>query len=215
MLILTVIAICMGAVPISFNTLLHTSFNQGVWQVLLSIRLPRIALTVLIGAALAVSGAIMQGLFRNPLADPGLLGVSTGASLAVALSLVLPFSLPAALALYGHLFAAFIGSLSVGLFIFSLSRPTNSSLMKLLLAGIAINALCGALIGMISYITDEQQLRQLSLWSMGNLSHAEWALVIAAIIIITPTLLITFTMAKSLNLLQLGGGGGALFRGKY
>ncbi|MDF7666843.1 iron ABC transporter permease [Orbaceae bacterium ESL0727] len=204
LVMLTFFAICVGAVPISWPLLSQTPFNQGVWQVLLSIRLPRIALTLLIGAALAVSGAIMQGLFRNPLADPGLLGVSTGASLAVAFAIILPFSLPAALALYGHVFAAFIGSLVIGLFIFSLSQPMHSSLTKLLLAGIAINALCGAMIGIISYLTNEQQLRELSLWSMGNLSHAQWPLVIGALLVIMPTLLLSFTMAKSLNLLQLG-----------
>ena len=102
-----------------------------VWQ----IRLPRTVAVVLVGAALALSGCVMQGLFRNPLADPGLLGVSSGAALAVACWLVLPLSVPALVALYAPMLAAFIGSMAVMVVIFILSRAGDTSLSRLLLEG--------------------------------------------------------------------------------
>ena len=112
--------------------------------------------------ALAVSGAVMQGLFRNPLADPGLLGISSGAGLAVALSVVLPVSLPPLLTLWLPSLAAFAGTV-VTLLIFSFSRLAQGQLPRLLLVGIAINALCGAAVGVLSWLSNDQQLRQLSL----------------------------------------------------
>ena len=120
------------------------------------------------GCALACSGAVMQGLFRNPLADPGLLGISSGAALAVALTIVMPLSLPPILALYGHMISAFAGSLAISAIVFALSRFGHGGLSRLLLAGIAINALCGAAVGVLTYVSDDQQLRQFSLWSMGR-----------------------------------------------
>lgn len=93
-----------------------------MWHIWLNIRLPRVLLAVVVGCALAVSGTIMQGLFRNPLADPGLLGISSGAALCVGLIIVMPFSLPPLLALYSHMVGAFIGSLAISTIIFTLSR---------------------------------------------------------------------------------------------
>lgn len=132
---------------------------RSIW---LTIRLPRVLLALLIGAALALSGCVMQGLFRNPLADPGLLGISSGAALAVACWLVLPLSVPALVALYAPMLAAFIGSMAVMVVIFILSRAGDASLSRLLLVGIAINALCGALVGVLAWISNDTQLRQLS-----------------------------------------------------
>ncbi|SQI97592.1 Hemin ABC transporter [Klebsiella oxytoca] len=138
---------------------------RNIW---LTIRLPRVLLALLVGAALALSGCVMQGLFRNPLADPGLLGISSGAALAVACWLVLPLSVPALVALYAPMLAAFIGSMAVMVVIFILSRAGDASLSRLLLVGIAINALCGALVGVLSWISNDTQLRQLSLWGDGQ-----------------------------------------------
>ncbi|MBH9665258.1 iron chelate uptake ABC transporter family permease subunit, partial [Burkholderia multivorans] len=129
-------------------------------------------LALLVGAALALSGCVMQGLFRNPLADPGLLGISGGAALAVACWLVLPLSVPLLVALYAPMLAAFVGSMAVMVVIFILSRAGDASLSRLLLVGIAINALCGALVGVLAWISNDTQLRQLSLWGMGSLGQA-------------------------------------------
>ncbi|RRZ96974.1 iron ABC transporter permease [Erwinia sp. 198] len=193
-----------GAMRLSLPMVWQASADSLVWQIWWTIRLPRVLLAVLVGSALAVSGATLQGLFRNPLADPGLLGISSGASLTLALALVMPLTLPAVLALWWPMLAAFVGSLAVTLVIFLLSRHGRTTLSRLLLAGIAINALCGAAVGLLSWIGNDQQLRQLSLWGMGSLGQAQWATVLASAVPILPALLATQWQAKRLNLLQLG-----------
>lgn len=194
----------MGALTLSFRTLWHASLDDAMWHIWLNIRLPRVLLAVVVGCALAVSGAIMQGLFRNPLADPGLLGISSGAALCVGVIIVMPFSLPPLLALYSHMVGAFIGSLAISAIIFTLSRWGHGNLSRLLLAGIAINALCGAAVGVLTYISDDQQLRQFSLWSMGSLGQAQWSTLLVATSLILPACVLGLLQARQLNLLQLG-----------
>lgn len=194
----------LGALRLSFHTLWETPLDDAMWQVWMNIRLPRVLLATVVGIALAVSGAIMQGLFRNPLADPTLLGISSGASLCVALLIVMPMTLAPTLALYSHMLAAFGGSLFISLLIYGLSRGGHGSLSRLLLAGIAINALCFALVGVLSYISNDQQLRQFSLWSMGSLGQAQWGTLLAASSLILPASIAALLMARRLNLLQLG-----------
>ncbi|QFS59379.1 iron chelate uptake ABC transporter family permease subunit [Pantoea dispersa] len=204
MLVCMLLAANLGAMPLSLRTLWQAPLSDLAWQIWLTIRLPRVLLAVLTGMALAVSGAVMQGLFRNPLADPGLLGISSGAGLAVALSVVLPLSLPPLLALWLPSLAAFAGSLVVTLLIFSFSRLAQSQLARLLLVGIAINALCGAAVGVLSWLSNDQQLRQLSLWGMGSLTGAQWPSLLVCALLIVPALLLVQTRARRLNLLQLG-----------
>ncbi|WP_394515896.1 iron ABC transporter permease [Pantoea sp. SGAir0430] len=204
MLVCMLLAANLGAMPLSLRTLWQAPLSDLAWQIWLTIRLPRVLLAVLTGMALAVSGAVMQGLFRNPLADPGLLGISSGAGLAVALSVVLPVSLPPLLALWLPSLAAFAGSLVVTLLIFSFSRLAQSQLARLLLLGIAINALCGAAVGVLSWLSNDQQLRQLSLWGMGSLTGAQWPSLLVCALLIVPALLLVQTRARRLNLLQLG-----------
>ncbi|MCW0322196.1 FecCD family ABC transporter permease [Pantoea dispersa] len=204
MLVCMLLAANLGAMPLSLRTLWQAPLSDLAWQIWLTIRLPRVLLAVLTGMALAVSGAVMQGLFRNPLADPGLLGISSGAGLAVALSVVLPFSLPPLLALWLPSLAAFAGSLVVTLLIFSFSRLAQGQLARLLLVGIAINALCGAAVGVLSWLSNDQQLRQLSLWGMGSLTGAQWPSLLVCALLIVPALLLVQTRARRLNLLQLG-----------
>ncbi|MCT6590937.1 iron ABC transporter permease [Pantoea dispersa] len=204
MLVCMLLAANLGAMPLSLRTLWQAPLSDLAWQIWLTIRLPRVLLAVLTGMALAVSGAVMQGLFRNPLADPGLLGISSGAGLAVALSVVLPVSLPPLLALWLPSLAAFAGSLVVTLLIFSFSRLAQGQLARLLLVGIAINALCGAAVGVLSWLSNDQQLRQLSLWGMGSLTGAQWPSLLVSALLIVPALLLVQTRARRLNLLQLG-----------
>ncbi|MDL4914985.1 MAG: iron ABC transporter permease [Enterobacterales bacterium endosymbiont of Blomia tropicalis] len=194
----------LGAMSLSLRALWQMPLSDMSWQIWLNIRLPRVLLAVLLGMALAVSGAVMQGLFRNPLADPGLLGISSGAGLAVAIAIVMPLALPAVLALWLPMIAAFTGSLIVTLLIFSFSRLARGNLPRLLLVGIAINALCGAAVGVLSWLSNDQQLRQLSLWGMGSLSQAQWPSLLACALLIVPTLLLLQTRVRHLNLLQLG-----------
>ncbi|MCU5774938.1 iron ABC transporter permease [Erwiniaceae bacterium BAC15a-03b] len=204
LLLLALLAANLGAMRLSLSMVWNAPHDSMLWQVWWNIRLPRVLLAMLVGAALALSGAVMQGLFRNPLADPGLLGISSGAALAVAISVVLPLALPAILALYVPMLAAFIGSLTITLVIFTLSRLGQTGLSRLLLVGIAINALCGAAVGVLSWISNDQQLRQLSLWGMGSLGQAQWATVLACASLIIPAALLIQWRASRLNLLQFG-----------
>ncbi|MFP1755809.1 FecCD family ABC transporter permease [Lonsdalea quercina] len=202
--LLTFIAATIGAMPITLSELMTSSSESLPWQVWLNIRLPRVLLAVLVGVALALSGAAMQGLFRNPLADPGLLGVSSGAALSVGLSVVVPVALPAVIALYWPMLAAFAGGVAIMLLLFSLSISATSPLSRLLLAGIAINALCGAATGVLSWISNDQQLRQLSLWGMGSLGQAQWSSVAGVASLVLPCVWWLQRLARQLNLLQLG-----------
>ncbi|RTY55589.1 iron ABC transporter permease [Pantoea sp. YU22] len=204
MLAAMAIAANLGAIRLSLRVLWQAPLSDMVWQIWLNIRLPRVLLAVLIGMALAVSGAVMQGLFRNPLADPGLLGISSGAGLAVAIAISLPLALPPLLALWLPTLAAFLGSLAVMALIFSLSRLALGNLARLLLVGIAINALCSSVVGVLSWLSNDQQLRQLSLWGMGSMSQAQWPMLAVCAAFILPSLLLTLLRARHLNLLQLG-----------
>ncbi|MCY9847633.1 FecCD family ABC transporter permease [Pectobacterium jejuense] len=204
MAVLMVGAANMGALTLSLKTLWQTPFDDPLWHIWLNIRVPRVLLAILVGGALACSGTIMQGLFRNPLADPSLLGISSGAALCVALTIVLPLGLPPLLALYSPMFAAFAGSLAITAIIFILSRSEQGGLTRLLLAGIALNALCLALIGVLTYISTDQQLRQFSLWGMGSLGQAQWPMLLVTSTLAIPGMLATLYYARRLNVLQLG-----------
>lgn len=203
LLLAMLVAAHLGALRLSPVALLRDGDPQQ-WQIWFNIRLPRVLLAVIIGIALAVSGTLMQGLFRNPLADPALLGISSGAALCVALTIVLPLAVSPLLTLYAQMLAAFGGSLAISLIIYLLSRGASVTLSRLLLAGIAINALCFALVGMLSYLSSDQQLRQFTLWSMGTLSRSEWHTLGACALLILPASLCALTLAQRLNLLQLG-----------
>ncbi|WP_158784601.1 iron ABC transporter permease [Pantoea sp. BAV 3049] len=204
MVAMVLLAANIGAMRLSLPVVWHAPADSMIWKIWWNIRLPRVLLAVLVGAALALSGAMMQGLFRNPLADPGLMGISSGASLMLAFSIVIPVALPAALALWWPMLAAFVGSITVTVIIFILSRHSSATLSRLLLAGIAINALCGAAVGILSWLSNDQQLRQLSLWGMGSLGQAQWSTVLACAAVILPAMLATQWQARRLNLLQLG-----------
>lgn len=197
------IAANLGAMKLSLAVLWQSN-NEALRHIWLHIRLPRVLLAIMVGGSLALSGCVMQGLFRNPLADPGLLGISSGAALFVGLAIVFPVALPVILTLYVPMFAAFIGSLAVTFIIFLLSRQGNNSLARLLLVGIAINALCGAAVGILSWISNDTQLRQLSLWGMGSLGQSQWSSLLAAASLVIPAACGIGLLARRLNLLQLG-----------
>ncbi|WP_312153482.1 FecCD family ABC transporter permease [Lelliottia nimipressuralis] len=201
--LMTLLATGFGALRLPL-TLLWNGTDDALRQIWFTIRLPRVLLALVIGGSLALAGCVMQGLFRNPLADPGLLGISSGAACAVALWVVLPVTLPALLMLYAPMLAAFLGALAATLVIFLLSQQRDSSLSRLLLVGIAINALCGAAVGVLSWVSNDAQLRQLSLWGMGSLGSAQWSTLLAVTSLMIPTVLIIWRLAGALNLLQLG-----------
>lgn len=144
------------------------------------IRLPRTLLGLSVGAVLALCGVAMQGLFRNPLADPGLVGVSSGAALGAALVIVGSASLgwglgPLWLQPYLLSLAAFAGGLGVTAVVYRLGRRDGqTSVAAMLLAGVALSALAGALIGLFTYLADDATLRSLTFWNMGSLNGASY-----------------------------------------
>lgn len=200
----TAVAANLGPMHLSWQMLWSGNHTDFAWRVWFDIRLPRVLLALLVGLALALSGAVMQGLFRNPLADPGLLGISSGAGLAVALAVAVPLALPATLALWVLMLAAFIGSMAVTVLIFHLTYLTRGDLSRIILIGVAINAICIALIGILSWLVNDQQLRQLSLWGMGSLGQAQWQVVGVVCVLVVPAALLVQRDAQRLNLLQLG-----------
>jgi iron complex transport system permease protein len=203
--VMVMVAASLGAVSIPPSAILFGEWSESQQAVLFSIRLPRILLALIVGAALAVSGAAMQGLFRNPLADPGLIGISSGAALAVALVIVLAGPITGALGLYSLSIAAFIGGFITCLLIFRFAQLTGAfSITYMLLAGIAINALAGAGTGFLTYLSNDEQLRSLTFWTMGSLGGALWPGVIVAATVVIPATLILITHARQLNILLLG-----------
>jgi len=172
--------------------------------VLLAIRLPRACLGVLVGAALAAAGAALQGLFRNPLADPGLIGVSTGAALSAAAVIVLGVA-PAALAGYALPPAAFAGGLAATLIVYRIAtRGGRTEVATMLLAGVALNAIAGAGLGLLVFVSDDQQLRDLNFWLLGSLGGVTWkTLLPAAPLMLLPALGLTL-FARHLNAFLLG-----------
>jgi iron complex transport system permease protein len=214
LLLTAVISLQVGATDVTLSAMLGKlaqgePLTQMERVVLWDIRLPRLVMGLLVGAALAVSGAAMQGLFRNPLADPGIVGVGAGAGLGAILAIVLGALLPAWLIdLTGnHLtpVAAFLGGWGSTLLLYRVStRHGRTSVATMLLAGIALGALAGALSGILVYIADDRQLRDLTFWGLGSLAGASWAKVLAAGPMILLAILTSLTLGRGLNGLALG-----------
>jgi iron complex transport system permease protein len=175
-------------------------------QVVLDLRLPRALLGVLTGAGLAVSGAALQALFRNPLADPALLGVSGGAALFAALGIVLGGAVlgaaPSPLVLPG---CAFVGGLLATLAVWRCAQSRGRTLTGvLLLAGIALNALTGAGTGLLTFAASDAQLRSLTFWNLGSLGVATWPVVAGVAPFLLVALVLLVRSAGALNALLLG-----------
>ncbi len=169
-----------------------------VWD----LRLPRTLLALLVGALLAQCGAVMQGLFRNPLAEPGIIGVSSGAALGASFAIVF---LPIALQVYAVPVAAFLGGLGVTWFVYRLAQSRmGTSVVVLLLAGVAIAAFSGAVIGFLTYIANDQALRDLSLWQMGTLVAASGQDIMLCLITLVIVSWFFQRKALALNALLLG-----------
>lgn len=183
--------------------------TDGADLVFFNIRLPRLLLGLCAGAALGMAGALMQGLFRNPLADPGLIGVSSGAALAAGITIVLGATwfpdLPRALGSWTLVLMAFGGGLGVTALICLLSRGEGGTRVGLmLLAGIAVNALAGAGLGLLSFLASDEQLRSLQFWLLGSLGGARWSAVQLVAALSLLALVLGLPLARTLNALALG-----------
>lgn len=181
---------------------------QQAELILGQIRLPRTLLGLTVGAVLALSGVAMQGLFRNPLADPGLVGVSSGAALGAAVAIVVGASLgglPVALEPYLLSICAFAGGLIVTGIVYRLGRrdgQTNVGVM--LLAGVAMTALAGSIIGLFTYLADDASLRTLTFWNLGTLNGASYARLWPLLLVCVLVICWLPRRAKALNALLLG-----------
>ena len=177
--------------------------------VFVNIRLPRLLLGVAAGAGLGLAGALMQGRFRNRLADPGLIGVSSGAALAAASFIVMGNlwfpDLPRALGSWTLVSMAFMGGLVVTFLIYALAQSQGGTRMGLmLLAGIAVNALAGAGLGYLSFLATDEQLRNLQFWLLGSLGGARWSAVVLVGAVVTLACGAGLTLARPLNAIALG-----------
>jgi iron complex transport system permease protein len=185
------------------------ALTQVETVVLWDIRAPRLMMGILVGAALAVSGAVMQGLFRNPLADPGLVGVSAGAGLGAIMAIVLGGLLPAGIAAITGTYlipiAAFLGGWGSTLVLYRVAtRNGRTSVATMLLAGIALAALAGAASGLMVYVADDRQLRDLTFWGLGSLAGASWVKVMVAGPLILFACGVALSLGRGLNGLALG-----------
>lgn len=211
-----VLACGIGAVPIPPGRVLAllaqpeaAALDQDA-AVLWLIRLPRVVLALAVGAALGAAGAAIQGLFRNPLADPGLVGVAGGAALAAAAWIVvgaafLPAIPPAARAWVLPL-AAFAGGLAATVLVERIGRQRSGAMdvADLLLAGIAVNAVTMAGVGGLVHASDENELREVTFWMMGSLAGATWPGILPALPFMLVPLLLLPLVARALDALLLG-----------
>ena len=185
------------------------------YLVFINIRLPRLLMGVAAGAGLGLAGALMQGLFRNPLADPGLIGVSSGAALAAALTIVLGSywlpDLPRTLGSWTLVGMAFGGGLLVTALIYGLAQADGGTRMGLmLLAGVAVNALALAGLGYLNFISTDEQLRNIQMWLLGSLGGARWSAVALVGGIVTVACGLGLALARPLNAIALGEAQAAL-----
>jgi iron complex transport system permease protein len=168
-----------------------------VKSVLINVRLPRILLTFLVGGSLAVSGCSIQAIFRNPLTDPYILGLSSGAAFGAALALAYAF-LPVQLS------AFMFGMAAVGLSYFMARKDKNISIVSLILSGIIVTGIFTALLTMVQFFTDPFKLQSIVHWTMGNLHNANWEKLLSAVIPISVGIMVLFIYRWRLNVLALG-----------
>ncbi len=212
----TVASISMGAMNISMMDSLKSLLPMSnhdlpahVTMIVQQVRLPRTLLAIAVGGILAISGAVMQGLFRNPLADPGIIGVSSGAALGAALAIVVFGNLASQypnLLLFGTVpMFACIGGAITTFAVYRLGTSSNgTSVTMMLLSGVAISALAGAALGLLNYFADDQALRDLSLWTMGSLAGANQKGLWLAFVTLIVLFIVYYRDADKLNAMLLG-----------
>jgi iron complex transport system permease protein len=184
----------------------ETSFHRGLF---LHIRLPRVLLCALVGAALAVSGTLMQALFRNPIVEPGIVGTSAGAALGAAVIFVFGkstvFAYTAGLGPLALPFVAFVTAFVATLFVWRVSSTYGrTSAATMILAGVAVNAFCSAGTGLMSYLARDPQARSITFWSLGSISGADWRAVAIVGSVMAIALPLVWRESAGLNALLLG-----------
>jgi iron complex transport system permease protein len=204
-------AVSTGAMRIGLASVLSVfgtgaTLSETESHVLLHIRMPRVLMAFATGGSLAIAGTALQGLFRNPLADPGLVGVSSGAALgAVAVIVLSPFAVTDVRTLFAQPLAAFACGLAVSALVYRLAvLDGRVNMQTMLLAGIAVNAIAAAGIGWLSYASTEDQLRLILFWTLGSFSAATWLSCAIAAVIALASAIVILTSRRALNALLLG-----------
>ncbi|MEM1135710.1 MAG: iron ABC transporter permease [Bacteroidota bacterium] len=217
---LLIASLAIGAVPISplevlqvfskeigISTGINTNETQQI--VLLNIRLPRLLFTIFIGAALGISGATLQGLFRNPLVEPGIIGVSSGAALgAIVVIVFIARITPISVELFKAWLlpmSAFLGAVTATFITLKIGKyEGKTKVTYVILAGVAVSALANAAIGLSIFYADDQQLRTFTFWTLGDLSVATWDKIYILFPLICSSIIGLIGLARPLNALALG-----------
>lgn len=201
-------AIALGSVPLSVSEVARALFgvrSEGIgWEIVRTIRMPRALLAASVGAALAVCGTYLQGMFRNPLADPSLIGVTAGASVGASTAIFLG----------GGAFAGGLSLVSLGAFAGGLvavwlvyrvaTGIQGTSVATMLLMGIAVSALAASITGLMDYLADNESLRRMSLWRMGGLDGANGPRALLMLVVLALLLATMPRISQGLNTMLLG-----------
>jgi iron complex transport system permease protein len=199
------------AIPMKevFKSLFGSAASKETWEyIILNFRLPKAITAVLVGVGLSTSGLLMQTLFRNPLAGPYVLGLSSGSSLGVAFVILGAGLLPAAfsqilLSPYGIILASCIGSLSVLLMVLIVSQRLRDT-MSILIVGLMFSSFAGALVSVFSYFSTAEQLQKYTFWSMGSIGNISWVNISILAVCVFIGLLLSLLSLKPLDALLLG-----------
>jgi len=213
LVLLFFVNISFGSITIPFKEI-YTSLTGGqasrsTWEyIIINYRLPKAITAILVGMGLSISGLLMQTLFRNPLAGPYVLGLSSGASLGVAFvilgaSLLPPFLSAILLSSYGVVLASVIGSSVVLLAVLMVSQRLRDT-MAILIVGLMFGSFTSAIVGVLTYFSSAEQLQKFTFWSMGNLGNLSWSSLLILTVCVGIGLLLSLFSIKPLNALLLG-----------
>jgi iron complex transport system permease protein len=211
--LLLLLNISLGSVSIPlkdvFNNLTGGNSSKETWDyIIINYRLPKAIAAILVGMGLSISGLLMQTLFRNPLAGPDVLGLSSGASLGVAIIVLgaafLPIGLSSILlSSYGIVLASSLGSFLVLLAVLAVSQRLRDT-MAILIVGLMFASLTSAIVGTLTYFSTAEQLQKFTFWSMGNLGNMSWSSIVILSVCVAIGLLLSIVSIKPLNALLLG-----------
>ncbi len=213
LLALLLINISFGSVTIPFkdviNSLSGGQSSKSTWEyIIINYRLPKAITAILVGMGLSISGLLMQTLFRNPLAGPYVLGLSSGSSLGVAFvilgaSIMPPFLSSFLLSSYGVVIASTLGSFTVLLLVLIVSQKLRDT-MAILVVGLMFGSFTSAIVGILTYFSSAEQLQKFTFWSMGSLGNLSWLSIVILAISVCIGLLMSLLCIKPLNALLLG-----------
>lgn len=192
-----------------FKILTFEETSKPTWEyIVLNYRLPKAIVAILVGIGLSLSGLLMQTLFRNPLAGPYVLGISSGASLGVAFIILGAAFLPVFLTTlflshYGLILAASFGSFLVLLSVLSVAQRLRDT-MAILIVGLMFGSITSAVVSVLTYFSSGEQLKRFTLWALGNLGNQSWEAILLLLVITFIGLLLSYICIKPLNALLLG-----------